>query len=114
MKKLFYIDQVQRNNGTTILKCYAVEAETFEEAITLHNNDWENLKGKSKFPPELAYMAEDLVDGWSLRRTEEIRGYATPEEKEAQRLRIEQYRKENGIDDEIEEVECLCNNCEEI
>ena len=29
--KTFYIDHVERNAGTTILKLYAVDAETFEE-----------------------------------------------------------------------------------
>jgi hypothetical protein len=41
MKKLFYIDQVQRN--VTVVKRYAVEAETFEEAISKHDDDFENL-----------------------------------------------------------------------
>jgi hypothetical protein len=70
MTKVFFIDHVKRNNGTTTLKCYAVKAETFEEAVALHNKDWENLQGKAKFTPELAHMAENLVDGWSLRRIE--------------------------------------------
>ena len=71
MAKVFYIDHVERRKGTTYLKCYAVDAETFEEAIALHDSDWENLVGKAKFPPEIAHCAEDLVDGWNLRRVEE-------------------------------------------
>jgi len=98
MTKVFYIDHVQRNAGTTILKCYAVKAETFEEAVALHNSDWENLVGKAKFPPEIAHMAEKFVDGWSIRRIEELKP-ARPLD-----------RKENGIDDETEEW-CDCDAC---
>jgi hypothetical protein len=112
MKKLFYIDQVQRN--VTVVKRYAVEAETFEEAISKHDDDFENLHFTHVWEPEHEHMVADLVDGWNLHSTVELEQEWTPEQRETQRLRIEQYRKENGIDDEIEEVECLCNNCEEI
>ena len=47
-----------------------VDAETFEEAVALHDSDWENFQGKAKFPPEIAHCATDLVEGWSLRRIE--------------------------------------------
>ena len=95
--KVFYIDHVTRKAGTTFLKCYAVKAETFEEAVALHNSDWENLVGKAKFPPEIAHCAEDLIDGWSIRRIEELRPMSI------------QDRKETGIDDEFEE--CCCDCC---
>jgi hypothetical protein len=42
MKKLFYIDQVQRN--VTVVKRYAVEAETFEEAIQLYDEEYNSLR----------------------------------------------------------------------
>ena len=71
MAKVFYIDHVERKGDTTILKFYAVDAETFEEAIALHDSDWENLLAEAEFPPEIAHCAENLVDGWSLRRIEE-------------------------------------------
>lgn len=69
--KTFYIDYVERKGDTTILKMYAVDAETFEEAIALHDSDWENLEGTAEFPPEIAHCAENLVEGWSLRGVEE-------------------------------------------
>ena len=68
--KTFYIDHVEKKGDTTILKCYAVDAETFEEAVALHDSDWENYQGKAEFPPEIAHCATDLVEGWSLRRIE--------------------------------------------
>ena len=74
--KTFYIDHVERKGDTTILKCYAVVAETFEEAIALHDTDWENFHGKAVFPPEIAHCAENLVEGWSLRQVEEEREFA--------------------------------------
>jgi hypothetical protein len=46
--KTFYIDHVERKGDTTILKFYAVDAETFEEAIALHDTDWENYHGKTR------------------------------------------------------------------
>lgn len=111
MKKLFYIEHVQRN--VTVVKRYAVEAETFEEAIALHDDDFENFHGEQVWEPEHAHMVEKLADGWNLHSTEELEQEPTPEEREAQRLRTEQYRKENGIDD-FEEVECSYHNCGEM
>ena len=109
--KTFYIDHVERNAGTTILKCYAVVAETFEEAIALHDTDWENLVGKAKFPPEIAHCAEDLTDGWSLRRIEEEKDF----DLEAARIRQEKLREENPeLFEEEEMCECDCCNCENL
>jgi hypothetical protein len=70
MAKVFYIEHVQRN--VTLVKRYRVEAETFEEAIALHDSDWENLEGTQEWGPEMEHMVDKgLVDGWNLRSEEE-------------------------------------------
>jgi hypothetical protein len=70
MAKVFYIEHVQRN--VTLVKRYRVEAETFEEAIALHDADWENLEGTQEWGPEMEHMVDkSLVDGWNLRSEEE-------------------------------------------
>jgi hypothetical protein len=70
MAKVFYIEHVQRN--VTLVKRYRVEAETFEEAIALHDDDWENLEGTQEWGPEMEHMVDkSLVDGWNLRSEEE-------------------------------------------
>jgi hypothetical protein len=104
--KTFYIDHVERKGDTTILKCYVVDAETFEEAIALHDTDWENYHGKAVFPPEIAHCAENLVDGWSLRLVEEERDI----DPEASRIRQEKLREENPELFEEEEM-CDCDCC---
>lgn len=106
--KTFYIDHVEKKGDTTILKCYMVDAETFEEAIALHDSDWENYHGKAVFPPEIAHCAENLVEGWSLRLVEEERDVDT----EASRIRQEKLREENP--ESFEEEICDCCNCENL
>ena len=109
--KTFYIDHVERKGDTTILKTYAVVAETFEEAIALHDTDWENYHGKAVFPPEIAHCAENLVDGWSLRLIEEERDI----DQEASRIRREKLREENPESFEEEEMcDCDCCNCDNL